>query len=155
MPDNAASFERAAECVASHPDPFIADFLARQTPDVAASFTPEQLQAIKLSFGARQWRDHTLDLRRSIKLFGSRFYVVLLAGRERRTYERLRTEGLISRMADTIVLLIAGLVISLPFLWVAYQIKSAMGIDLIEDGGVHTTLKALGQQINQLFQSRP
>jgi len=55
-------------------------FLARLPPEVAGSFTPEQLAAIGLHFGMRHRVEHVIDWRaRFLK-----FYFVVLAGRERR-----------------------------------------------------------------------
>jgi hypothetical protein len=71
------------------PDPltptesFIARFLARTPHEVAASFSHEQLVAIQRAFGMRYAMDHTLDVRRSLRLPWGRFYLVLLFGRER------------------------------------------------------------------------
>ena len=64
---------------------FTRRFLARLRPDVAASFTPEQLAAVQLAFGMRYAADHAVDLRRTMTLPWGRFYVVLLGGRDRRT----------------------------------------------------------------------
>ena len=64
---------------------FIRRFLARLRPDVAASFTPDQLAAVQLAFGMRYAAGHTVDLRRTMTLPWGRFYVVLLGGRDRRT----------------------------------------------------------------------
>ena len=62
---------------------FIARFLARVPPDVAASFTPTQLAAINRAFGMRYEAGHALDIRRHLRLPWGRFYLVLLAGRDR------------------------------------------------------------------------
>ena len=64
-------------------NPFVSRFLAGLPRDVADSFTAEQLQAVQRAFGMRYTSAHAVDLRRSIGLFGRRFYVVLLIGRDR------------------------------------------------------------------------
>jgi hypothetical protein len=64
-------------------DPFISHFLDGMPPEVADSFTPAQLQAVRRAFGMRYVRSHAIDLRRSLGLLGRRFYVVVLVGRER------------------------------------------------------------------------
>ncbi len=67
----------------SSSDPFLARFLGGMPKDVADSFTPDQLRAVQRAFGMRYATTHAVDMRRRVGLFGRRFYVVLLAGRER------------------------------------------------------------------------
>ncbi len=74
-------------------DAFLDHYLRRIDPEVAASFTEEQREAIKLMLGARQLARHLVELRRSIPIAGKRFYVVLLFGRERRQFQRLYSQG--------------------------------------------------------------
>jgi len=69
-------------------DFFTKRFLARMRPEVAASFTPEQLAAVRLAFGMRYAMDHSVDVRRVVTLPWGRFYLVLLAGRDRRAEGR-------------------------------------------------------------------
>jgi len=64
-------------------DQFIARFLARVPPDVASTFTSAQLAAIRRAFGMRYEADHALEIRRHLSLPWGRFYLVLLAGRDR------------------------------------------------------------------------
>ena len=58
-------------------------FLARLKPELAASFTPEQLDAVELHFAMRNRVGHAVDWRKRIGFGAMRGYVVLLAGRER------------------------------------------------------------------------
>ena len=67
---------------------FTSRFLARMRPEVAASFTPEQLAAVRMAFGMRYAMDHAVDLRRTVTLPWGRFYLVLLGGRDRRAEAR-------------------------------------------------------------------
>ena len=60
-------------------DAFTRRFLAR-VPDVADSFTDAQLAAIRFAFGMRFQAAHRIDFRRRLR----GFYVVLLAGNDRR-----------------------------------------------------------------------
>lgn len=69
-------------------DPFFRDFFGRIGADTAASFTGEQLDAIKRAFGARTFGAHAVDVRLSVPLGARRYYCVLLMGRERRGAER-------------------------------------------------------------------
>ena len=61
---------------------FIARFLARIPRETAASFTHEQLQAIQHAFGMRYAMEHSVDIRRRLRLPWGRYYLVLLAGRD-------------------------------------------------------------------------
>ncbi len=58
-------------------------FLARLEPELAASFTVEQLAAVELHFAMRNRTGHAIDWRKRIGVCGWRGYVVVLAGRER------------------------------------------------------------------------
>ncbi|MDE8348785.1 MAG: hypothetical protein POG74_04780 [Acidocella sp.] len=62
----------------------LARFLGRIEPELAQSFTKAQREAIILHFGMRYRVRHFIDWRQRILLPFSRFYVVLLAGREPR-----------------------------------------------------------------------
>jgi hypothetical protein len=64
---------------------FQSRFLARVSPEVAGSFTPEQLSAVQRAFGMRYAAMHSIDIRRTLRLPWGRFYLVLLAGRDRRS----------------------------------------------------------------------
>jgi hypothetical protein len=74
-------------------DPFIDHYFRRIDPQVAASFTTEQRDAIKSMFGARGIAKHSVEIRRSLPIGRRRYYLVLLLGRERRTIGRLFSEG--------------------------------------------------------------
>jgi hypothetical protein len=63
-------------------------FLGRLNPQVAASFSDEQLAAVELHFGMRHVVDHAVDWRTRFGLPFARFYFVLLAGWEQRGAER-------------------------------------------------------------------
>ena len=62
---------------------FTRRFLARVPPEVASSFSADQLAAVQRAFGMRYAAEHLIDMRRSIRLPWGRFYLVLLAGRDR------------------------------------------------------------------------
>ena len=70
------------------PDPFLEQMYARMSPGARFLFSPAQLDEIKKAFGARSRGSHSLDLRYSLGLFGKSYYLVFLAGRERRKLPR-------------------------------------------------------------------
>lgn len=69
------------------PSPAVTRFLTRLDPDLAGSFSAEQLAAIDLHFGMRYRHHHLIDWRIRLPLpfsaSGQRAYVVLLAGTDR------------------------------------------------------------------------
>ena len=77
-------------------DPFLDHYFKRIDPRVAGSFSAEQREAIKTMFGARGIAKHSVELRRSLPIGRGRYYLVLLMGRERRTFGRLYSEGAIT-----------------------------------------------------------
>jgi hypothetical protein len=111
------------------------DYLKRMEPEVLASFTPDQLRAIKSTLKAAipQAAPKTVDLRIGIDLILFRFYVVLLVGRDRRRQQRYEIPGPVSRLGNAIaailLLISINLLISLFILLFAYLVKSALGID--------------------------
>lgn len=96
MADDAA-FREPLSGLPHADDPFVARFFHRIPPSIARTFTPQQLAAIKLAFGARQWGDHPIDLRRSFGIGRWRFYIVLLMGRARRGKD-IRRQGMVLRI---------------------------------------------------------
>ncbi len=126
------------------PDPFIARFFARIPAETAASFTPAQLTAIRMAFGARRWGHHAVDLRKSFPLLRRRFYLVLLIGAEHRTAERLRAEGeMFGTFGNVLIALVYLGVLLVPLLAGLYLLKWTAGIDLDPMGGVHDVLNGL------------
>ncbi len=93
-PDGAAS--KPLEQSTAPRDPFIDHYFKRIDPQTAASFTVEQREAIKTMFGGRGIAKHTVEVRRSLPIRRRRYYLVLLLGRERRTFGRLYSEGAVS-----------------------------------------------------------
>ncbi len=66
--------------------------LANMPEDVGNSLTDLQLTMIEQALEGGRWKAHPVDLRLSIPLPWRRFYLVLLAGPERRSAERRRGE---------------------------------------------------------------
>ena len=72
-----------------HPDPFFQRFFEQVPPEIAHTFTPEQLHAIKHIYGDRTLAKHAVNLRLSVPIPGSRFYFILLSGKEQRSRARI------------------------------------------------------------------
>jgi hypothetical protein len=129
-------------------DLFLEKFFSRIPRDVAASFTPEQLGAVKLAFGARSWGAHAIDVRKSFPLFRHRIYLVLLMGRERRDAERLRAEGaMFGTLGNAFVtVLFLGFILA-PLALGLYLLKSVAGLDVMPGDGFHGFWDNLARQI--------
>ncbi len=107
--------------------------LDRMPPEVASSFTEEQLAHLHSALGARSWKKHSVDIRSTfpVPFIKRRIYFVLLMGRNRR--ELTRREKQLS--AITFALFIAAFIgaSTLFGLLVLYLIKSALGINIFEN----------------------
>lgn len=132
-------------------DGFLAQYFQRIDLKVAASFTPEQRVALKQMFGDRNQGNHVVDFRHSLPIGRRRYYLVLLLGHERRSLDRLRAEGVVSRSTTLVIYLVTVLILAVPLLALIYAAKMAAGVDLIADGGVHGFWEGLQAQIRLLL----
>jgi hypothetical protein len=64
----------------------------RLPPDISQTFTPAQQEALQLAIVQIKADRHPVDIRLSVPFLGKGFYLVILAGIERRSLKRLRTE---------------------------------------------------------------
>jgi hypothetical protein len=113
-------------------------YLNQIEPQILERFDPEQIQAVKnlLSQVIPKPSPKIVDLRFTVDLILSRFYVVLLVGKERRRGSRnYSVTGItkIGNLMTAILLLISlNLLISAFLFLLLYLIKSAIGINLFE-----------------------
>ncbi|WP_295454146.1 hypothetical protein [uncultured Thiodictyon sp.] len=112
-----------------------AHYLASLAPEMRSSFTAPQLEAMTqlLAAAIPESTPKLLNLKFSVDLLISRFYVVLLVGKDRRR-QGLRSlpEPLVriaNLIAAMIVLAVLNLLISIVIFLFAYLVKSALGID--------------------------
>jgi len=75
---------------------------------VRDSFTETQVHALGEAAERCRWGEHPTDIRLSIPLLTKRYYLVLLAGEERRCAERRRVEGQKKPVATAANLLFLG-----------------------------------------------
>jgi hypothetical protein len=80
-------------------DPFLQQMFARMSPGAKFTFTPAQIDEIKKAFSARSFSSHALDVRHSLRLFGKSYYIVFLAGGERRSVCRCDVPRLVQTVA--------------------------------------------------------
>jgi len=102
-------------------------FLQRFPDHIAASFTPEQLQAMQTAIQTTQWRQHPVDIRLTLPLLWKRFYVVLIAGPERRSQQRRQTDRNAHPILTPANLLFVSALVGLGMLAAVglFQVKSA------------------------------
>lgn len=115
--------------------------------EVLDSLTPEQWTAIeKYVFNKKGEKQSKLvDIRFVIDLVVTRFYIVLLVGKDRRTEARNYPLSQLLKLGNIVaaILLLLGtnLVISAGIVLVLYLTKSAFGYDFLP-GHINETLKS-------------
>ncbi len=92
-------------------------------------------------------KNKVLDVRFGINLLVSRYYVVLLMGKERREKSRDRqltgTERVVNGLVAAFLLISLNVFVSLSLAILLYLIKSAVGIDLFHDQHLTDKINAL------------
>ncbi|MEA3381938.1 MAG: 3-phosphoshikimate 1-carboxyvinyltransferase [Pseudomonadota bacterium] len=112
-------------------EPNVQHMLERMPKNVVDSFTDDQLFHLNTALAGRRWGSHKVDIRGTIGLLRSRYYFVLLAGRDKRDLSR--TESRIGKLVTAAIValfLCVSLVLGLVLL---YILKSWLGINLFED----------------------
>jgi hypothetical protein len=111
-------------------------YLDQIDPAILASFNAQQLAATysMLDAAIDKPSPKLIDLRLSIDLVFSRFYLVLFVGKDRRQAARPHQTRGITKIANqaAVILLLLGLNLALSafILLTAYLVKSAVGINL-------------------------
>lgn len=75
-------------------DGHLGALFARLPQGIRDSFTEQQAEALKKAAADLRWGLHPINIRITIPTFFGRFYMVLIAGRERRNYRRRKLERL-------------------------------------------------------------
>lgn len=75
-------------------DGHLGALFARLPQGIRDSFTEQQAEALKKAAADLRWGQHPINIRITIPMFFGRFYMVLIAGRERRNSERRKLERL-------------------------------------------------------------
>lgn len=109
--------------------------LYRLPAPIRESLTLEQLAAISDAL-VPDPPSHAIDYRVSVPFFGKRFYITLLAGRERRSLERLAREAQLraKHIASfySVALLLLSCIFMIALVLLGYVAKSALNIDLMD-----------------------
>ena len=117
-------------------DAFTTHFFRRLDLEVLESLTPRQRDAITSALRQSGPREHTVDLRWTLNLLFTRFYVVILAGRDLRrkqaeSAERARTDT--RKAIQGLLILFAFLIPTLVVLaLLLYGVKCLLGINIFE-----------------------
>lgn len=116
--------------------PFQFQRMVRRLPaPVLAALTPQQLEAIADAL-IPDPPTHVIDYRVSVPFLGRRFYITLLAGRERRSLARLAREAQLHArhiaVFYAVALLVLGCLTLVGSVMIGYVAKSALDIDLID-----------------------
>jgi hypothetical protein len=128
-------------------DAFTDSVLRRIDPEVRATLSPPQLDAIRDAVSAhRPLKGHPVDVRGIIPLFFARYYFVFLMGRDRRAptraieADRRRKTALLGGGLFFVCAISPLILFTLLFL---YLLKSSLGIDLLPDTHIWDLLRAL------------
>ncbi|MEA5447733.1 hypothetical protein VB780_04075 [Leptolyngbya sp. CCNP1308] len=119
------------------PLPTPATYLTQIDPDVQASLTTQQWAELEriIDLAIPKPAPKLVDLRFEVDLLISRYFIVLMVGKDRRRAPRSAPVSRFTQfgnwMAAVILLLGFNLAISTSVLMAAYLIKSALGIDLL------------------------
>ena len=112
-------------------EPNVQHMLDRMPKKVAQSFSNEQLTHLNTVLAGRRWGSHKVDVRGTVGLFKSRYYFVLLAGRDKRDLSRTEMRmGRLAMAAAVTLFISTSLLLGLVLL---YILKSWLGINLFED----------------------
>jgi len=118
-------------------DPFTDSVLTKIDPSIRRTFTATQEHALIDAIRASSpLKKHPLDIRGVIPLVFARYYFVFFAGRDRRRSTKQveaerRSQG---TLTGGLMIFVIGIVpVILVSLFFFYQIKSALGLDLLPD----------------------
>ena len=132
--------EAGAEASARAPridqdDAFVARFLGKIPRDIAQSFSDAQLEAVVAAFGTRRWRIHPVDIRLTIPLVGRAYYLVLLAGGERRLRRRRAERNVhpLVTLGNAIFAAVFFTGVLFSLFAALYVLKSLLGINLFSE----------------------
>lgn len=90
--DGEAPAKRHRRFSSTEDDTLLDHYFKRIDPKVAASFSAPQRQALRTILGMRGQSSHAIELRRNFAMGRSRYYLVLLFGRDHRALARLHRE---------------------------------------------------------------
>ncbi|PSN15461.1 hypothetical protein C7293_07225 [filamentous cyanobacterium CCT1] len=96
--------------------------LGQMDPAIARSFTESQREALQASLASTLWQNHAVDIRLSIPLLLQRYYLVVVAGPEKRSRERRQQDQATRSVSGQMVVAVAVTALSLGVLAVLMQL---------------------------------
>ncbi|MCB1513263.1 MAG: hypothetical protein KDJ18_00320 [Hyphomicrobiaceae bacterium] len=134
--------DRSGRAAAFLPSHDLLRLMAAIPRGASAVFTPEHLAALDVALAQTRPRraNHRIDFRVSVPLLGTRWYFVLLGGKERRSRSRVASDG--QNAAWRLSIAYAALMCSvasasmIAMILVLYVIKSALGIDIFPEHSI-------------------
>lgn len=126
-------------------DPFTYHVMEKINPEIRASFTPRQLEAVEKAISeSGPEKDYSINIRGTIPLVFARYYLVMLAGRDRRCGVTRKEKKMKKKMTAARALLLSFFIfwpVLLVLFLVLYFLKRYLGIDFMP--GTHL-LEMLG-----------
>lgn len=111
-------------------------FFAHIPPEITATFTDAQLNAIRRVLGSTSiWGGHAVNIRLSLPVPGRHFFFVLLAGWERRSSKRIRAERLNHKVwmpANIIVIAVFTILLLTSLFSVLYGMQNISPLPLVD-----------------------
>ncbi len=97
---------------------------AQISPKIPNTSTVDQIESIKMAFGSNNKTSHPVDLRVAVPTPELRFYLVFLAGLERRSLQRLQAEKSLHPLLNpsNIVLLIGFVIVFLASIYATFPL---------------------------------
>ena len=83
-----------ADATLESPSPLFERLLASLSPNVRQSLSEAQQRGLRDAFATETWRRQSVDIRLSIPFVTTRYFITIVAGRERRGARRRRAERL-------------------------------------------------------------
>lgn len=129
----------SVESVPSSTYGYLTDYLARVPAELLAGFSEQQQQVIQsiVISAIPKPAPKIVDLRFTINLLFSRFYIVLFVGKDRRRSRRRHVPAGVSRIGNIIVaifLLVGANLCASFFIFMAlYLLKSWVGINVFKE----------------------
>ena len=127
-------------------DHLLARHFMRIDMDIARSFTAKQREAIVSMLDDRAGDHHWINFRHSLPFGSERIYLALLVGRERRSFDRLMGERMLSPLRTLFVYGMGALLLFMFLLSLHTVIELTTGVELVWDGLLPAFLEALQTQ---------
>ncbi|WP_017297346.1 hypothetical protein [Nodosilinea nodulosa] len=96
--------------------------LGQMPPAVAHSFSDRQREALQAALATTLWQKHAVDIRLSIPLLLKRYYLVVVAGPEKRSRERRQQDQYQRSVSGQMAVAIGVMTLSLGVLAVLMQL---------------------------------